>query len=134
MRFHCKSASIPGSVIEAIAVPYAGRQIKIGGDRTYEDWSVTVMLDKTFQIRKDLYAWKEQINSTVGNTGPGAVSAYKSDALIQALGVDGSVLATYNFVGMFPTNVGAIEFSADSNNTIAECQATLAYDWYTQGG
>jgi hypothetical protein len=130
MKFHCKSASLPGSVIEAIAVPYMGRQIKIAGDRTYEDWNVTIMLDKTYQIRQDLYDWHEQINATEGNTGPGSVSAYKSEAMVQALAIDGSVSKTYKFVGMFPTNVGAVEFSADSNNTVSECAVALAYDYY----
>jgi hypothetical protein len=133
MQFHCKSASLPGSVIEAIAVPYMGRQIKIAGDRTFEDWSITVMLDKTYKLRQDLYDWHEQINATIGNNGPGSVSAYKSDATVQALNIDGSVAGSYKFVGMFPTNVGAVEFSADSNNAISECAVTLAYDWYEPG-
>lgn len=130
MKFHCKAASLPGSTIEAIAVPYMGRQIKIAGDRTYEDWNVTVMLDSTYQIRDDLYNWHEQINATVGNTGPSSVSAYKADGTVKALKVDGGVAATYKFTGMFPTVVGAVEFSADSNNTIAECAVTLAFDWF----
>lgn len=130
LKFHAKSASLPGSMIEPVAVPYMGRTIKIAGDRSYEDWKVTVMLDTSFQIRNDLYAWHEQINSTVGNAGSPSAEAYKSDGLVQALSKAGQVIATYNFVGMFPTTVDAIEYSRDSGNAIAECGVTLAYDYY----
>lgn len=130
LKFHVKSAGLPGSTIPAIPVPYMGRQIKIPGDRTYEDWNVNVMLDSTGQIRTDLYNWHEEINQTVGNVGPSAVNSIKSDGLITTFKYDGSPSLKYNFIGLFPTTVGNIEYSKDSNDTIAEVQVTFALDWF----
>ena len=39
-----KAANIPASTVGVIEVPYRGRTIKIAGDRTFEPWTVTVLL------------------------------------------------------------------------------------------
>ncbi len=130
MKFHVKSAGLPGSTIASIPVPYMGRQIKIPGDRTYEDWNVSVMLDNTAQLRDDLYNWHETINATIANVGPSAVNSVKSDGLITTFKTDGSPGIKYKVIGIFPTNVGVVEYSKDSNDTIAECQVTFAIDWF----
>lgn len=130
MKFHVKAAQIPGSNIQPIIVPYMGRQIKIPGDREYEDWTVEVMVDNSFQLRNDLYAWHEEINSTVSNIGPGAVNGVKSDATVKALGKNGSTLVTYRFIGLFPTQVAAMDYNKDNNNTIANLSVTFAFDWH----
>ena len=44
-QFMCKAAQLPASVVGQIDVPYRGRQMKIAGDRTYENWSVTIIND-----------------------------------------------------------------------------------------
>lgn len=130
MRFHCKAASLPGSVIQAVKVPYMGRTIPIPGDREYEDWSVTVMLDKDMTIRRDLYNWHEECNSSVGNIGPGAVSAVKSDGTVKAIMKDGSTGIQFRLIGLLLTNVAGVDFSRDSTNAISEVQATFAYDYF----
>lgn len=133
MKFHCKAASLPGSIIQAVKVPYMGRTIPIPGDREYEDWSVTVMLDKEMTIRKDLYNWHEECNSSVGNIGPGSVSAVKSDGSVKAIMKDGSTGITFRLIGMFPTTVAGVDLNRDSANAVSEVQATFAYDYFEQG-
>ena len=44
-QFMCKAAQLPASVVGQIDVPYRGRQMKIAGDRTYENWTVTIIND-----------------------------------------------------------------------------------------
>lgn len=132
MKFHCKAASLPGSVIPAVKVPYMGRSIVIPGDRDYEEWSVTVMLEKDMTIRRDLFNWKEEINATVGNTGA-PPSAIKSDGSVKSYNKDGSVGITFRLIGMFPTNVAGVDFNRDSANSITEVQCNFAYDYHELG-
>ena len=54
MEFLCRAANQPASTLGEIAVPYQGRVYKIPGDRTFEDWTVTVYNDKDHEIRKQL--------------------------------------------------------------------------------
>jgi hypothetical protein len=38
--------------VGTVNVPFRGRNIKIAGDRTIEEWSVTVYNDTNFKIKK----------------------------------------------------------------------------------
>lgn len=38
--FLVKSASLPGTALGTIEIPYRGRRIKVPGDRTFGDWSI----------------------------------------------------------------------------------------------
>ena len=46
IRFLCKAASLPSSVIGQVEVPYFGRKIKMAGNRTFENWTITIMNDE----------------------------------------------------------------------------------------
>ena len=45
IEFLCKGAQIPASTLGNIDVPFRGRQLKVPGDRTYADWTVTLFND-----------------------------------------------------------------------------------------
>ena len=49
--FMVKASALPASTLGMIEVPYFGRKVKIAGDRTFEDWNVTVINDEDFLIR-----------------------------------------------------------------------------------
>ena len=46
--FLCKAAQMPAQTIASIEVPFRGRQFKVAGDRTIENWSITVINDEDF--------------------------------------------------------------------------------------
>ena len=46
-----RHASLPASNIANIDVPFRGRIFKVAGDRTIENWSITVINDEDFAIR-----------------------------------------------------------------------------------
>jgi hypothetical protein len=39
-------------------------------------------------------------------------------------------MRTYNFIGCFPSEVGAIDLSYENNDQIAEFPVTLNYSWW----
>lgn len=127
LKFHCKSAQMPEETFGSIPFAYRGRIVPIKGDREYADWSVTVSLDSTFKLRKDLYDWQQSMNSSRGNTGDDSLNSYSVDAKAEALDINGSPIMTFNFSYMWPKSIGAIEYSQDSMNQIAECQVTFAF-------
>ena len=67
--FMCKGAQLPASTINAVDVPFRGRQLKIAGDRTFEDWSVTVINDTGFEVRNAMERWMNGMNGHTANTG-----------------------------------------------------------------
>jgi len=74
-RFFCKTAFLPGSTIGAVTVPYFGREVKVAGNRTFQDWSITIINEEDFTIRNAFEQWHRGINGNVTNLrSPGAIT------------------------------------------------------------
>ena len=52
LTFMCKTAQLPGSTVGVVPVQYFGRELKFAGNRTFTDWTVTIINDEDFVIRK----------------------------------------------------------------------------------
>ena len=118
--FMVKAAQLPGSTITPIMVPFRGRQLQIAGDRTFEPWTVTIINDTGFDVRNSFEEWMNGINQHNSNSGLTSPSDYMSDMEIAQLDKSGATVKNYNIRGCFPTNLGPIEVSYDSENTIEE--------------
>jgi hypothetical protein len=131
-KYLCKAANLPASTIASIDVPFRGRTFKVAGDRSIDVWTVTVINDEDFKLRRSFEAWMELIAKLDNNLGATNPSSYMSNATVHQLGrgstvnsttnagADSSILASYNFVDIFPTAVSAIDLSYDSGDTIEE--------------
>ena len=128
--YMCKASSMPASTITPIEVPFRGRQLKIAGDRTFDPWSVTVINDTDFNVRNSFEQWMNGINQHKLNTGLTQPSSYMADMIVEQLDKDGTVEKTYNIRGTFPTNLGAIELSYDSENAIEEFEVELQVQYW----
>ena len=131
-RYMCKAAQLPASVIANIDIPFRGRIFKVAGDRTIEPWSITVINDEDFRIRKAMEEWVDFIDKLENNLGATDPSAYMVNAKVFQLGRGAapssqnnsgdrnSVLREYEFIDIFPTSVSSIDLSYDSSDTIEE--------------
>ena len=63
LKFLCKSTTIPPSTIASMEIPYLGRSIKVAGERTFENWSTTILNDENFQIRNLVEIWMDRIKT-----------------------------------------------------------------------
>ena len=134
-NFLCKAAQLPASTINPVTIPFRGRQLKVAGERTFADWTVTVLNDEDFQIRDGLEAWSGSINSYAGNRrSPGVgPEAYKTEALVTQFSKEGERLRSYRFHGIFPIEVSAIDLAWDAD-TVQEFTTTFTYDYWTVEG
>lgn len=131
--FMVRAAGIPESTLGQYTVPYFGRQVKYAGDRTFADWTVTVINDEDFAIRNAMEAWSNFINSHDSNTRA-LPQQYKSTGLITQFSKDGSALRTYVFEGMFPINIDSIQMDWSNTDQIEEFGVTFQYDlWRVEG-
>ena len=131
-RYMCKAAQLPASVIANIDIPFRGRIFKVAGDRTIEPWSITIINDEDFRIRKAMEEWVDLIAKLENNLGATDPSAYMVNAKVFQLGRGSTpssqtnagdrnaVLREYEFIDIFPTNVSSIALSYDSSDTIEE--------------
>jgi hypothetical protein len=131
--FMCKGAQLPASVIAQLDVPFRGRQLKIAGDRTFENWSITVINDTGMEIRNAMERWMNGMNEHVNNTGLSNPTDYQADMAVEQLDKAGNVTKTYTIRGAYPVNVSAIDLSYDSNDAIEEFTVELAYQYWESG-
>tara|TARA_Y100000385_G_scaffold99709_1_gene103084 strand:- start:911 stop:1549 length:639 start_codon:yes stop_codon:yes gene_type:complete len=140
----CKAAQLPASTIASIDVPFRGRTLKVAGDRTIENWNITIINDEDFAIRNAMEAWMNAIAKLSNNTGAVNPSSYMTDAYVYQLGRgyssgrfskansdtdDGesiTPLKSFKFLDIFPVSVSAIDLSYDSGDTIEEFTVEFA--------
>ena len=134
--FKCKSAQIPGETIGVVTVPYFGREVKFAGNRTFADWTVTVINDEDFRIRKGFERWMERINSHVDNvrgTGYDTPQSYVGQATVVQYKKNGNSPSDlqYNFKDIFCTDISAIDLDWGSNDAIEEFTVNFSYSYWT---
>jgi hypothetical protein len=131
LDFLGKATSIPASVIGNVDVPYRGRQLKVPGDRTFEDWTVTVFNDPSWQYRAYFERWMDLIQDNTNPVRSGTASSVYGDGQVTQLGRDGNPIATYYIQGMYPTNLAAIDLDWGTNDSVEEFQVTFAINNWT---
>jgi hypothetical protein len=149
VSFMAKSAQLPGSTLGTVSVPYFGREIKLPGNRTFADWTITIINDENFAIRSAFEGWMNGINNHVNNVRDSSAlnpSSYTVNASVTQYDKTGYPIGsspmtgqsagrfnggTYNFVGMFPIDISPISLDWGSNDTIEEFDVTFAYQYWT---
>jgi len=155
LNLTCSATSIPAASLGMIEVPYFGRKIKLVGDRTFDNWSVTIMNDEDFLVRDAFEAWSNLMNNIVANQTDGSFIAnqYKSTAQVSqyakggnasgsginintgAAGVNLSSTSSppikqYQFFGMFPLSVSEMNVDWNSTDSLQTFNVTFAYDYW----
>ena len=151
-QFFCKATAMPASSIGVVDVPFRGRILKVAGDRTFEPWSVTVINDEDFNIRKSFEKWANGINNLVSGVGEVDPTKYMGSGEIrqlsrkvQGLGFAGDetttdtaktqqVAHTYKYKDIWPSEIGSIDLSYDSSDAIEEFTVTFQVEYITSTG
>jgi len=144
-QFMCKSAALPASNIAQIDVPFRGRIFKVAGDRTVDTWTVTVINDENFNLRYGFEAWVEHMAKLSNNIGTTNPASYMTNATVYQLGRGNTassknnsgdaniILAQYNFIDIFPTNVSQIDLSYDNSDQIEEFTVEFQVNSWSRG-
>ena len=131
-----RAAQIPAATLGINDVPYFGRQLRIAGNRTFADWTVTIINDEDFLVRDGMERWSNAINgleSNLRSPGLATTAQYKTNATVTQFGKIGNPIGTYNFVGIYPVEVAAFDVDWGTNDQIEEFGVTFAYDYWQAG-
>tara|TARA_B100001564_G_scaffold346409_1_gene346094 strand:+ start:3586 stop:4164 length:579 start_codon:yes stop_codon:yes gene_type:complete len=147
-KYMCKAANLPASNVASIDVPFRGRTFKVNGDRTFDNWTITVINDTDFKIRRAFEEWAQFVANYQEASGATNPSDYMRSATVKHLGrkksnvgygVNNSkgtgleTIAKYKFADIFPVNISAIDLSYDTTDTIEEFTVEFAVNyWYPQ--
>jgi hypothetical protein len=130
--FMVQAAQIPESQLGVIPVFYFGRQMKLAGDRTFGDWTVTIINDEDFLIRNAMEEWSNRINRLERNVRD--INRYKTNATVIQYAKDGTPIREYRFDGIFPSVISPIELDWGNQDQIESFQVTFTYDYWTVSG
>jgi hypothetical protein len=152
-KFMCKAASLPAQTIANIDVPFRGRIFKVAGDRTIENWTLTIINDEDFKYRTAFEGWMQHILRLENNTGTTNPVSYMTNADVIQLGrgsqvestnsTDGSYddsangtevagLARYQMQDIWPVNVSSIDLSMDNSDQIEEFTVEFAVQSFSR--
>jgi hypothetical protein len=133
-KIYVKASSVPSSVTGAIPVNYMGRIVNIPGDRTYEDWTVTILNDEKLNLRRKFENWTNFFNdhedNTPGGSGGGAAhmqALVNTVAVVRQLDRHHNVSREYTLRNLWCENVAAIDLTYDTPDSISEFQVTFKY-------
>jgi hypothetical protein len=128
----CRAAQLPAATVGSIDVGYFGRMIKVAGDRTFADWTITVINDEDFLVRSAMEKWSNYINKLVANQrdGLGVETDYKANLTVKQYSKIGTIIRAYTVVGAFPTTIDAIDLNWETQNQIETFGVTFSYDYW----
>ena len=146
LSFFMKGAQIPDSTVQSIAINFLGREFKVPStDRTFQDWTVTVINDEDFRIRHVFEAWIEYMTpgkAIFASAKPfGGESSIFCNMSVHQMAKGGDpvkydgtgndqYLGSYFFKDAFPTSVSQIDLNWDQKDVIEEFQVTFAYQYW----
>jgi hypothetical protein len=132
---YVKSTSLPGSDIDEHVLTYHGFDYKVHGKRTYSDWTITFISDKTYLIRSAFEDWLNSISSPKSNYA--SIGDRVATQTLIPLSYSGKFIykkegQPYNIifiVDAWPKSVGNIEFDY-STQDVAQFEVTFSYKYY----
>src|SRR6056300_2090834 len=130
LAFLCRSTKIPAMNVGVVEVPFRGRKIYIGGDRTFDEWSIQVLNDTNFKLRNAFERWQNGINNMSDNEGLTNPVDNQVDEFVDHLDRNGNTTKSYTLRGLFPLEVGTIALDYDQTDTIEQFDVTFSYQYF----
>jgi hypothetical protein len=103
------------------------------GNRTFTDWTISIINDEDFVVRNAFERWMNGMNShslNVRNPLAQTPGSYTVDGEVKQYAKNGDTLKKYKFIGLFPTDVSPIDVDWGSNDSIEEFTVNLSYQWW----
>lgn len=124
-------AAVPASNVNPTLVQYRGREVKLAGERIFDPWTITIVNDTEFSLRRPFEEWMNGMNNLVDNTGVLTPRDYQIDLEVEHLDRNDEVLQTYKLHSAFPINMSEIALQYGQNDVIEEFTVTFQYQHYT---
>ena len=149
LQFTCRASALPAGRVGTVEVPYFGRKVKFAGDRTFDDWTITIMNDEDFLVRSMFETWSNSLNSLETNVRAGVYTTevdYKAIFTINqysktggspggtgggpATALTATPIRSYNMVGAYPGPISDITVDWDQQNQIETFTCGISYDYW----
>ena len=132
-----KTAAMPSASLGTVTVPFKGREVKRAGDRTFPDWTISVLCDEENAIHEKFIEWSQGFMG-LGDTSRGLnYGDWTVEPLSVAASGNGPIVEDkpagrkIQLVDCWPIEVGTIDLSYDTTDAVAEFSVTIGFDHWT---
>ena len=127
LEFRAKGSQVPSSELGVMEVPYRGRKLKVPSQRSFSEWTVTVMETAGMEMRATFEQWMNFLDgSSTGIRDPSKLT----DITVAVQKGDQSDAIAFTLYGAFPSAVGQIDLSFDEQTAPMEYQVTFQYSYH----
>ncbi|QAY01287.1 tail tube protein [Aeromonas phage ZPAH1] len=130
LRFKCKAASMPGATVEPVVLGYQNKKMKLAGDRTFDDWTITVYNDTQHNTRQQFIDWQNIAQSLGRNINGEVPTVYKKEATVHQLDRAGNRTRSYTVYGCWPTQISELALDWDTGSEVEMFEIILSLDWW----
>jgi|TARA_B110000977_G_scaffold182606_1_gene244401 hypothetical protein len=125
-------AALPASNVNPAIIQYRGREIKMAGERIFDPWTITIVNDSNFTLRRPMEEWMNGMNDRSSNEGVLTPRDYQADLIVEHLDRNDEVLpgGTYTLRNSFPINMSEIALQYAQNDIFEEFTVTFQYTHY----
>jgi len=134
IQFMCSAASIPAVTIGTVTTFFQGRPLILAGDRSFAPWSITVINDTGYPLRKAFEAWSNRINTVETNVSRLGLGLYAQQWSVTQLDRQGRDVQRYSFVDCWPSTISDIQLDYSAKDSIETFTVELQYQYYTING
>ena len=136
IRFLVQASTVPGVTVGVTELNYFGRAVKLAGNKTFDDWSTTIINDEDFHIRRVMEQWTESLAGNSSNTrriGALTSSSYMGTGTVTQYGKTGAAIREYKIANIWPNSVAELTVDWSENDTIQTYDVTFSYShWISQ--
>lgn len=129
LTVRAQSVSIPATSIEPIEINYKSRKTYYSGrDGSANTLTISFLDDEAFTAYNYFQQWADNLLSNPVTGGGTTRSLYTAEVLLKTLATDStSVTSTTRLKNAFPTEIGDVALSYDTNEQIT-FDVTIQYD------
>lgn len=126
-----RSTTLPKYTVGTIEIPFQSQRLRFAGPATIDGaWQVEFLCDELHALRNRFMQWL-QIEYNPQALLAGAPVSYKYDqAKVYQLARNGEIVVSYQFIGLFPTNVQEIALNHEETG-YSRFAVDFAYDYFT---
>lgn len=129
-----RTTSTPSSTLGVIDLTWGGRSLPIPGDRTYDEFTVTIIAVNDMNVLNAFQKWSENMNGSQTNKGLTNLDTIMRDVTLQMLDVNDNVTKTYILHDAWPSVVGQMSMDSGEMDGYMQFDVTLRYVQYEQPG
>ena len=125
-------AALPASNVNPAIIQYRGREVKLAGERIFDPWTITVVNDSEFSLRRPFEEWMNGLNDRNNNEGILTPREYQADITVEHLDRNDEVLqgGRYTLRNSFPIQMSEIALQYAQNDIFEEFTVTFQYTHY----